>query len=248
MITVHTNSDGALIEVELSGASHQRRLFRCHWFPRSKLPWPSMNTIPIRLLVIVQPEFKGYDLGAAWSDTKLGLSHWRGFDRIAVVADQGWVQTSIRLAAPILPCPTFRCSRLAELEAARRWMRESLGSIHVTDLGRTHVFRSAFWENWTPMSTSRPRRDLDALLHDRSGFRLLIDLREFDGWQGLSALAAHFRLASRNHIGQLDRAAIVGDKSWQHMAQRVASHVLGTRTQFFPSEEIENAKTWLAAG
>lgn len=242
MITVHTNSDGALIEVELSGevtsADYTDTLV-----PAIEAALSEHDSI--RLLAIVQPEFKGYDLGAAWSDTKLGLGHWRGFDRIAVVADQGWVQTSIRLAAPILPCPV-QVFELADQEAARRWMRESLGSIHVLDLGGPCVQISLLGK-LDPDEYKQAEADLDALLQNKPGFRLLIDLKEFDGWQGLSALAAHFRLASR-HIGQLDRAAIVGDKSWQRIAQRVASHVLGTRTQFFPSEDMDNAKTWLAAG
>lgn len=242
MMTVHTNSDGALIEVELSGqvtsADYANTLV-----PAIEAALTEHDTV--RLLAIIQPEFQGYDLGAAWSDTKLGLSHWRGFDRIAVVADQGWVQTSVRLVAPILPCPV-QVFDLVELEAARRWMRESLGSIHVTDLSGPCVQISLLGK-LDPEWYKQAERDLDALLQDRPGFRLLIDLREFDGWQGLSALAAHFRLASR-HIGQLDRAAIVGDKSWQRMAQKVASHVLGTRTQFFPSEEYDNAMAWLAAG
>lgn len=242
MITVHTDSDGAQIEVELSGEVTSKDY--------SETLVPAIEAAleahdAVRLLAIVQPEFKGYDLGAAWSDTKLGLSHWRGFDRIAVAADQGWVQTSIRLAAPILPCPVH-VFELAELEAARRWMRESLGAIHVTDLGGPSV-QISLMGKLNPEEYQQAERDLDSLLSSKNGFRLLIDLREFDGWQGLTALAAHFRLA-RGHVGLLDRAAIVGDKSWQHMAQRVASHVLGARTQFFPSEEFENAKSWLAAG
>ncbi|WP_037310095.1 STAS/SEC14 domain-containing protein [Ruegeria halocynthiae] len=242
MITVHTNSDGALIEIELSGevtsADYTQALV-----PAIEAALTEHETV--RLLAVIQPEFKGYDLSAAWSDTKLGLSHWRGFDRIAVAADQSWVQTSIRLAAPILPCPV-QVFELSELEAARRWMRESLGAIHVTDLGGPCV-QISLMGKLDPDEYKQAEVDLDTLLHKKQGFRLLIDLREFDGWQGLTALTAHFRLA-RGHVGMLDRAAIVGDKAWQHMAQRVASHVLGTRTEFFPSEEFENAKSWLAAG
>jgi len=242
MITVHTNSDGALIEVELSGevtsADYTETLV-----PAIEAALAEHDAV--RLLVIVQPEFKGYDLGAAWADTMLGLTHWRGFDRIAVVADQAWVQTSIRLAAPILPCPV-QVFDLADLEEARRWMRESLGSIHVTDLGGACV-QVGLLGKLNPDDYKEAEANLDALLGDRDSFRLLIDLREFDGWQGLSAMGAHFRLASR-HIGMLDRAAIVGDRAWQHVAQRVAGHVLGTRTQFFPSDEIDNAKVWLALG
>ncbi|WP_170382634.1 STAS/SEC14 domain-containing protein [Ruegeria atlantica] len=242
MITVHTNSEGALIEVELSGevtATDYSEVL----VPAIEAALSDHDTV--RLLVVVQPEFKGYELGAAWADTKLGLSHWRGFDRIAVAADQGWVQTSARLAAPILPCPV-QVFELSELEAARRWMRESLGAIHVMDLGGSCVQISLLGK-LDPEEYGRAELDLDNLLVGKDGFRLLVDLREFDGWQGLTALASHFQLV-RKHVGLLDRAAIVGDKAWQHMAQRVASHILGARTQFFASEEIENAKSWLSAG
>ncbi len=242
MITVHTNSDGSLIEVELSGEVTSAD-YATTLVPAIEAALKEHDSV--RLLAIVTPEFKGYDLGAAWSDTKLGLSHWRGFDRIGVVADQGWVQTSIRLAAPILPCPVHVFG-MDELEEARRWMRESLGSIHVTDLGGPCV-QISLMGKLDSEEYSQAQTDLDALLRGRDGFRLLIDLREFDGWQGLTAMAAHFRLAA-GHIGMLDRAAIVGDKSWQKMAQRMASHVLGTRTQYFPAEEFDEAKAWLSVG
>ncbi len=242
MITVHTNSDGDLIEVELSGEVTSAD-YASTLVPAIEAALEDHDSV--RLLAIVDAEFKGYDLGAAWSDTKLGLSHWRGFDRIGVVADQGWVQTSIRLAAPILPCPVHVFG-MEELETARRWMRESLGAIHVTDLGGPCV-QISLMGKLDPDEYKQAQTDLDALLQNRDGFRLLIDLREFDGWQGLTALAAHFRLAA-GHIGMLDRAAIVGDKTWQKMAQRMASHVLGTRTQYFPANEYDNAKAWLAAG
>ncbi|KIC44728.1 hypothetical protein RA28_13405 [Ruegeria sp. ANG-S4] len=242
MITVQTNSDGALIEVELSGKVTSTD-YANTLVPAIEAALKDHDAV--RLLAIVTPEFKGYDLGAAWSDTKLGLSHWRGFDRIGVVADLGWVQTSVRLAAPILPCPVQVFS-MDEIETARRWIRESLGAIHVIDLGGPCV-QVSLMGKLDSEEYSQARSDLDTLLSNRDGFRLLIDLREFDGWQGLSALAAHFRLAA-GHVGMLDRAAIVGDKSWQKMAQRMASHVLGARTEFFPSDEIQDAKSWLAAG
>ncbi len=242
MITITTHLDGALIEAELSGEITSDDY--------AKTLVPAVETAladhdSIRLIVIMGQEFRGYDLGAAWADTKLGLGNWRGFDRIAVVADQKWVQTGVRLAAPIMPCPV-QVFDLAEVETARRWIRESLGAIHVLDLGEPCV-QIKLMGKLDPAEYKQAERDLDALIHGRTGFRLLIDLTEFEGWQGLSAMGAHFRLA-RNHVGLLDRAAIVGDKTWQKMAERVGSHVLGTRTQYFPSEDLENAKAWLAAG
>lgn len=242
MMTVHTSSDGALIEVELSGEVSSND-YTTVLVPAIEAALAEHDTV--RLLAVVQPEFKGYDFGAAWADTKLGLSHWRGFDRIAVAADQSWVQTSVRLAAPILPCPV-QVFELSDLEAARRWMRESLGAIHVIDLGGSCIQVSLLGK-LDPEEYARAELDMDNILQGKAAFRLLVDLREFDGWQGLTALASHFQLV-RKHVGLLDRAAIVGDKAWQRMAQRAASHVLGARTQFFASEDIENAKSWLAAG
>lgn len=242
MITIQTNSDGSLIEAELSGEITAAD-YATSLVPAIEAALADHDAV--RLLVIMTPEFKGYDLSAAWADTKLGLGHWRGFDRIGVVADEGWVQTSVRLAAPILPCPV-QVFGMDEIETARRWIRESLGAIHLTDLGGPCVQISLLGK-LDPEEYRQAQTDLDSLLHNRDGFRLLIDLHEFDGWQGLTALAAHVRLAA-GHIGQLDRAAIVGDKSWQHLAQRIAGHVLGTRTQYFPSDAYEDAKIWLAAG
>ncbi len=242
MITIQSNSDGSILEAELSGEITALD-YANSLVPAIEAALADHDSI--RLLVIMTPEFKGYDLGAAWSDTKLGLGHWRGFDRIGVVADQGWVQTSVRMAAPLLPCPV-QVFGMDEAETARRWIRESLGSIHLTDLGGPCIQISLLGK-LDPDEYRQAQTDLDTLLHQREGFRLLIDLREFDGWQGLTALAAHVRLAA-GHIGQLDRAAIVGDKSWQHLAQRIASHVLGTRTEYFTSENFDEAKAWLAAG
>ncbi|EEX10362.1 conserved hypothetical protein [Ruegeria lacuscaerulensis ITI-1157] len=242
MISVHKNSDGALVEIELTGEVTSND-YTNTLVPAIEAALQEHDQV--RMLVIVGPEFKGYDLGAAWEDTKLGLSHWRGFDRIAVVTDKAWVKTSARLAAPLMPCPV-QVFEMSQLDEARRWLRESLGAIHVVDLGGPCVQISLLGK-LDPKEYEEAEASLDTLLSQKEGFRLLIDLREFDGWQGLSALAAHFRLA-RNHIGMLDRAAIVGDKAWQHMAQRVARHILGTRTQYFPSEAYEEAKTWLASG
>ena len=58
MITVHTNSDGALIEVELSGevtsSDYSETLV-----PAIEAALADHDTV--RLLAVVQPEFKGYD-------------------------------------------------------------------------------------------------------------------------------------------------------------------------------------------
>ncbi|TMV06340.1 STAS/SEC14 domain-containing protein [Ruegeria sediminis] len=242
MISITTHMDGALIEAELSGEVTSSD-YADMLVPAVEAALTEHDRI--RLLVIMGQEFSGYDLGAAWADTKLGLGHWSGFDRVAVVSDQRWVQTGVRLAAPIMPCPV-QVFDLADLETARRWIRESLGSIHVIGLEGPCI-QVKLQGELNPEAYERAEGDLDARIRERNGFRLLLDLSDFEGWQGISALTAHFHLV-RNHAPLLERAAIVGDKAWQRIAQRVGRHLVKAETQFFPSDEMEHAKAWLAAG
>jgi stage II sporulation SpoAA-like protein len=196
----------------------------------------------LRLLCVFAEDFTGYDLDALWADARLGLTYWRGFERIAVVADPGWIASATRAFAPMMPCPV-KVFPLREADAARRWLRESLGAVHIRDLGgqALHV-----------QLLGRPDAgdfddaadDLDAFLRQRDGFRLLLDLREFDGWQGLSAISGHFTLV-REHAGLAQRVAVVGEHGWQKLAQRVAGRFLNAESRFFPADEFEAAQAWL---
>ena len=49
-----------------------------------------------KALVLLQPDFEGLSLEAAWDDTNLGLRHWDGFERLAVVTDLAWVLANTR--------------------------------------------------------------------------------------------------------------------------------------------------------
>ncbi|WP_158967353.1 SpoIIAA family protein [Chachezhania sediminis] len=75
----------------------------------------------LKMLVIVAPDFDGYDMGAAWEDMRLGLSRWRGFDKIAVVTDLAWMAVAVRAAGVFMPCPV----KVFDPEAvplARHWL------------------------------------------------------------------------------------------------------------------------------
>lgn len=196
----------------------------------------------VRVLIVVDPNFTGYDLAAVWSDSKMGMTYWRGFDRVAVAADPGWITTAIHAFAPLMPCPV-QVFPLAEADSARRWLRESLGAVHIRDLGgpslQVQLIGRPDADDFT-----MAEGDLDARLRERDGFHLLLDLREFDGWQGLSAISGHFSLV-REHAAQVQRVALVGEHNWQKLAQRVAGRFLNAETRFFPAEEFGAAKAWL---
>ncbi len=57
----------------------------------------------IRLLYVLGEEFDGYSAGAAWEDTKLGISHWSAWERIAVVTDRRLIGDSVKAFGWMLP-------------------------------------------------------------------------------------------------------------------------------------------------
>lgn len=198
----------------------------------------------LRLLVVIGKSFSGFELGAAWEDMKLGLSHWRGFDRIAVVAGQGWIASAARMMAPLMPCPVQIFLPDHE-EEARRWLRESLGSVHMKVLDGGALMVQLMGKLDPDVIASAEER-LDAHIRAADEFRLLLDLTEFDGWQGLTALSAHFSLL-RQHAPLAKRVAVLGDQSWQQVAQRLAGSFNYAETRFFDAAARAEAEAWLTS-
>ena len=75
----------------------------------------------LRLLCYLGPEFEGMAPGAIWADTKLGLTHWGDFGRMAVVTDAKWIVNAVRLFAPLFHHPV-RVFPTDHLENAKRWI------------------------------------------------------------------------------------------------------------------------------
>lgn len=198
----------------------------------------------LRVLVRVEESFERYTLEAMAADTRLGLRHWNGFDRVAVVSDTGWLNTTVRAVSIFINCPVAIFS-LGEEEAARRWMVESLGSIHQTDLG-DGVLHVQLLGQIDSAVYAAESEDLNAFIRANDRFRLLLDLREFDGWQGFAAIGEHFRLV-RDHRHLVERVAIVGDKAWQAIGQRIGRQFIDAPVHFFPGEDFDGAKAWLMA-
>ncbi len=157
----------------------------------------------LRMLAIVEAGFSDFTLGAMMQDARMGLKHWRGFDRVAVVTDNSALATAIGAFSVFMPCPvaTFKMSATEE---ARRWLRESLGSIQQEDMGDGVLHVSLLGK----LDTEQYENDIDDLndfIAGHENVRLLVDLRNFDGWQGFGALRDHFYLV-RGHASRIERA------------------------------------------
>jgi SpoIIAA-like len=77
----------------------------------------------VRLLFCIGERFKSFTAGAMWEDTKLGVSRWSHWGRIALVTDVPWIGQAARLFAPLFHHPV-RVFANAEMEAAKLWIVE----------------------------------------------------------------------------------------------------------------------------
>ncbi|MGE5321206.1 MAG: STAS/SEC14 domain-containing protein [Hyphomicrobiaceae bacterium] len=59
----------------------------------------------LRLLYQLGPAFTGFTAGAMWDDLKLGVSHLKAWEKIAVVTDLDWIAGATRLFGFAMPCP-----------------------------------------------------------------------------------------------------------------------------------------------
>ena len=195
----------------------------------------------LKLLAQLGPAFQGYDLGAAWADGREALRHWDGFERLALVSDVAWVPTAMAAFSLVMPCPV-RVFANADFDEARRWLEESLGTMHLDRQG--DVVEVQLLGTLEARDYERIETDFNAELVGIDGVRLLLDLRQFDGWAGLGALAGQLALV-RDHRRAMRRVAVVGNRTWQVLAEKLVSRFVDAETRFFEGADHALAETWV---
>jgi hypothetical protein len=77
----------------------------------------------IRFLYQLGEEFSGFEAGAMWDDTKLGLKHLRGWERMAVVSDVEWIRAAVKVFGLAIP-GQVRAFHNREFAEAMQWIAE----------------------------------------------------------------------------------------------------------------------------
>ena len=76
----------------------------------------------IRVLSVIYPDFKGFELAAMWDDATYGIKHWGDVSHIAVVCDGPvWIKSSMALFSPFFP-GEVRNYDMVEMEQAKTWI------------------------------------------------------------------------------------------------------------------------------
>ena len=75
----------------------------------------------IRLLYELGADFTGFTTGAMWDDAKVGLAHWKTWERIAIVTDVAWVAHAAQMFKFLMPS-VVRLFPLNERASAEKWI------------------------------------------------------------------------------------------------------------------------------
>ena len=85
---------------------------------------------------------------------------------------------------------------------------------------------------------------IDAAVAKEGKVRLLAQFHDFHGWD-MHALWDDIKFSTK-HCLDIERIALVGDKKWEEWMAKVCKPFTMAKIKYFPSSEIESAKSWLA--
>lgn len=77
----------------------------------------------VRLIYQLGDDFSGFEAAAVWDDTKLGLKHLTGWERLALVSDVEWVRWALKVFGLAIP-GHVRVFHNRDLAEAKRWVCE----------------------------------------------------------------------------------------------------------------------------
>jgi SpoIIAA-like len=82
----------------------------------------------------------------------------------------------------------------------------------------------------------------DALIAQHREVRLLLDARQFQGWENLEVAEEHFRFV-KVHQNYVKRIAIVAGHRWQHCLAGIANTFMHPDIRVFDNESA--AEVWI---
>ncbi len=199
-----------------------------------------------RLLYVLGPSFERFDIGAAFADAKVGLSHFSDFERIAVVTDRDWIEHAVRAFGVLTPSPV-RTFEYESLDDAKAWVSD-----HIKNEFQLEVERDGDTAHiHVKLQGSLDRKAEDELISavkagigDAAEVRVLVEASDFHGWSDLRALWQHIRFIAGQRA-KLERVAIVGDRTWQRRLAASAKHILRLEARFFDEGKLREAQAWL---
>ena len=88
--------------------------------------------------------------------------------------------------------------------------------------------------------------EVERLIATAGKLRILLETQHFHGWEA-SALWEDVKFDAK-HFRDIERLAIVGDRKWEKGMAMFCKPFTTAEVRFFPTEELADAKAWVAEG
>lgn len=199
----------------------------------------------VRLLVQLS-DFKGWSVGAAWEDAKLGFQAFSSIERLAVIGDTRREEWMTLLARPFT-LADVRFFELAETDKGLAWITEPLAPhINVSVEENQRVVRVRPRGSLTKSDFLQLAEEIDPLIEEWGDLNgLVIESGDFPGWQSLGAMIQHLRFVS-NHHRKIRRIALVTESPLGQLTEHITGHFVAARIKQFDPADLDIALEWAA--
>jgi len=85
--------------------------------------------------------------------------------------------------------------------------------------------------------------ETEELIHKYGKIRVLVTMHDFEGWDA-NAIWEDIKWNAR-HFSQIERLAIVGQKTWHRLMTGFARPFTSTHVRYFTPEQLSEARAWL---
>lgn len=76
----------------------------------------------VRIYYEIGPSFTGFDVGAVWEDSKIGLEHLSRWEKMAIVTDVQWIRLAVGAFRFLMP-GRLRVFDSRQAKEARAWIK-----------------------------------------------------------------------------------------------------------------------------
>ncbi|MDE1464975.1 STAS/SEC14 domain-containing protein [Spartinivicinus poritis] len=75
----------------------------------------------VRLLYQLGEEFEGFDLQALWDDAKLGVKHFKAWEKVAIVTNLKWIRHAVQMIGFLIP-GEYKIFENHQFNEAKAWV------------------------------------------------------------------------------------------------------------------------------
>lgn len=201
----------------------------------------------VRMLIQLSG-FQGWSPGAAWEDARLSIHHYADFERLAVVGDGRLEEWMTLLTKPFM-LADVRFFEPDQSDEALAWITEAPHPrIGISIEEDRRVVRVRPVGRLSRDDFIRLAGEVDPLIEDWGALNgLVIESRDFPGWDSVGALVQHLRFVSGHHR-RIGRIALVTDSGLGRIAENIASHFVSAEIKQFDTADLDVALQWAAKG